>query len=105
MVERHDRLLHAVLTHISSTQWRAACNNQSETSVADACAAVCKLSSLTLYQPVAKVISALARAIFLGLIQVDRIINRRTLSHYIGDTNINARFRVQQLRICCSCFE
>jgi len=52
--------------YISATQCRAACNNQSETSVADACAAVCKHPSLTLYQPVAKVrpISALPRAIF-----------------------------------------
>jgi len=50
----------------SATQWRAACNNQSQTSVADACAAVCKRQSLMLYQPVAKVISALPRMIFQG---------------------------------------
>ena len=61
-----ERLVLCCGVYILATQWRAACNNQSETSVADACAAVCKRPSLTLYQPVAKVISALPRAIFQG---------------------------------------
>jgi len=63
-----ERLVVCCGVYISAKQWRAACNNQSETSVADAHAAVCKRPSLTLYQPVAKVISALP-----GLIQVDRM--------------------------------
>jgi len=64
-----ERLIVCCGVYISVTQWRAAraaCNNQSETSVAGACAAVCKLPSLTLYQRVAEVISALPRSIFQG---------------------------------------
>jgi len=59
-----ERLIVCCGVYTTATQWRAACSNQSETSVASACAAVCKRPSLTLYQPVAKVISALPRAIF-----------------------------------------
>ena len=46
-----ERLTVCCGVYTSATQWRAACNNQSETSVADACAAVCKRPSLKLYQP------------------------------------------------------
>jgi len=69
-----ERLIVCCGVYLSATQWRAACNNQSETSIADACTAVCKRPPLTLYQPVAKVISAFPQAIFSGLIQVDRMI-------------------------------
>jgi len=50
--------------------YKFVCNfnfNQSDVAtVADACAAVCKRPSPTLYQPVVKVISALPREIFQG---------------------------------------
>jgi len=52
--------------YLSAMQWRLASNNHTEMSVADACAAVCKRLSLTLYQPVANAISALLQAIFQG---------------------------------------
>jgi len=61
-----ERLIHLLRHLLIGDAVARACNNQSEMSVADACAVVCKRPTLTLYQPVAKVISAVPRAIFLG---------------------------------------
>jgi len=63
-----EQLIVCCGVYISARQWHAAYNNQSEMSVAHACTAVYeyKRPSLTLYQPIAKVISALPRAIFQG---------------------------------------